>query len=183
MLPDNAKNLEEYIPGIGRYSAGAISSIAYGEHVPVVSQTAHLHQVVGSENRHYFMVDSLMGMFTVFSAASSPSTLTPKLKVPSTFSGRQRRRWLVVSLFPLLTTFNPSETIHSVGKKSGVLQHAGDVNQALIELGSTVCKVRDPDCKSCPLQSWCSAYKISATSEKYTVYLDLTPFFSFSDRI
>lgn len=38
---------------------------------------------------------------------------------------------------------------------------AGDVNQALIELGSTVCKPRDPDCNSCPLQRWCHAYQIA----------------------
>lgn len=37
-LPNNAKDMEANIPGIGRYSAGAICSIAYGERVPVVSQ-------------------------------------------------------------------------------------------------------------------------------------------------
>lgn len=35
-LPDNAKDMQANIPGIGRYSAGAICSIAYGEKVPVV---------------------------------------------------------------------------------------------------------------------------------------------------
>ena len=35
-LPDNAKDMEANIPGIGRYSAGAICSIAYGEKAPVV---------------------------------------------------------------------------------------------------------------------------------------------------
>ena len=34
----------------------------------------------------------------------------------------------------------------------------GDVNQALIELGSTICKVRDPACGACPLQRWCVAH-------------------------
>lgn len=34
----------------------------------------------------------------------------------------------------------------------------GDVNQALIELGATVCKVREPACAACPLQPWCGAY-------------------------
>jgi len=38
---------------------------------------------------------------------------------------------------------------------------AGDVNQALIELGSTVCKPRDPDCRGCPLRRWCRARQIS----------------------
>ena len=37
LLPDNAKDMQSKIPGIGRYSAGAICSIAYGEKVPVVS--------------------------------------------------------------------------------------------------------------------------------------------------
>ena len=37
LLPDNAKDMEAKIPGIGRYSAGAICSIAYGEKAPVVS--------------------------------------------------------------------------------------------------------------------------------------------------
>jgi len=34
----------------------------------------------------------------------------------------------------------------------------GNVNQALIELGSTVCKVKDPICESCPLKVGCGAY-------------------------
>lgn len=34
----------------------------------------------------------------------------------------------------------------------------GDINQALIELGSTVCKVRDPLCRACPLNGHCAAY-------------------------
>ncbi|KAG6865440.1 hypothetical protein C0991_002516 [Blastosporella zonata] len=40
-LPDNAKDMEANIPGIGRYSAGAISSIAYGEGVPVLDGNVH----------------------------------------------------------------------------------------------------------------------------------------------
>lgn len=36
-LPDNAKDMQAKISGVGRYSAGAICSIAYNECVPVVS--------------------------------------------------------------------------------------------------------------------------------------------------
>jgi A/G-specific adenine glycosylase len=39
--------------------------------------------------------------------------------------------------------------------------YPGDINQALIELGSTVCKVREPDCETCPLRAWCLAYAVS----------------------
>jgi A/G-specific adenine glycosylase len=36
-LPVNAERMQADMPGVGRYSAGAICSIAYGEQVPVVS--------------------------------------------------------------------------------------------------------------------------------------------------
>jgi len=40
--------------------------------------------------------------------------------------------------------------------------HPGDLNQAMIELGSTVCKVRDPMCASCPIQRHCHAYQVTS---------------------
>jgi A/G-specific adenine glycosylase len=40
-------------------------------------------------------------------------------------------------------------------------QYPGDINQALIELGSTVCKVRDPNCEACPLRHWCRAFTVT----------------------
>jgi A/G-specific adenine glycosylase len=39
-LPTNAKDMEANVPGIGRYSAGAICSISYNECVPVVCATS-----------------------------------------------------------------------------------------------------------------------------------------------
>ncbi len=42
-LLDNARDLEANIPGIGRYSAGAISSIAYGERAPAVRLGNPIH--------------------------------------------------------------------------------------------------------------------------------------------
>ncbi|MFP4624909.1 MAG: A/G-specific adenine glycosylase [Gemmatimonadota bacterium] len=33
----------------------------------------------------------------------------------------------------------------------------GDFNQALMELGATVCTPRNPDCAACPLADWCRA--------------------------
>ncbi len=41
-LPDNAKDMEAKIPGIGRYSAGAICSIAYNQCEPVVSDQSNV---------------------------------------------------------------------------------------------------------------------------------------------
>jgi A/G-specific adenine glycosylase len=37
-------------------------------------------------------------------------------------------------------------------------QRPGDFNQAIMELGATVCKSSSPDCARCPVQSLCQAY-------------------------
>lgn len=48
-------------------------------------------------------------------------------------------------------------------------EHPGDINQALIELGSTVCKVSDPGCDSCPLHAHCLAYEMMNIPDKHKV--------------
>lgn len=53
-LPDNAKDMEALIPGVGRYTAGAICSIAYNEQVPVVSRCRRLEYGLGSS--FFFLV-------------------------------------------------------------------------------------------------------------------------------
>lgn len=44
-------------------------------------------------------------------------------------------------------------------------QKPGDFNQALMELGATVCKARNPLCHTCPVQAWCLAYQSDRISE------------------
>ncbi|KAH0829201.1 DNA glycosylase [Lanmaoa asiatica] len=111
-LPDNAKDMQAKIPGIGRYSAGAICSIAYNQCVPVLD-------------------GNVIRLLTRFLALYAP----PKAK--------------------------KAQDILWAGAEAFVegSSHPGDVNQALIELGSTVCKVRDPTCGDCPLRPWCRAYQ------------------------
>ena len=56
-LPNDPETLEKEIEGVGRYTAGAICSMAYGVHTPVVSVMdrttllAHTHQVDGNIHR------------------------------------------------------------------------------------------------------------------------------------
>ncbi|PIL27683.1 hypothetical protein GSI_10836 [Ganoderma sinense ZZ0214-1] len=110
-LPDNAKDMESNIPGIGRYSAGAICSIAYNECVPVLDGNVHrlLSRVL---------------------ALHAPPKAKQTLDI----------LWAGASAF-----------VKDADRP-------GDLNQALIELGATVCKVRDPSCDVCPLQRSCAAY-------------------------
>ncbi|KAJ7695449.1 DNA glycosylase [Mycena rosella] len=117
-LPDNAKDMQANIPGIGRYSAGAICSIAYGENVPVLD---------GNVNR----------LLSRFLALHAPPKAKATLDV----------LWNAATAMVQDLSMNSTST-----------EYPGDVNQALIELGSTVCKARDPNCETCPLRPWCSAY-------------------------
>ncbi len=41
----------------------------------------------------------------------------------------------------------------------------GDWNQAVMELGETVCTPQNPRCKICPVAKWCRAYKLGLTGK------------------
>ncbi|KAF8180374.1 DNA glycosylase [Pholiota molesta] len=114
-------NMEAKIPGIGRYSAGAICSIAYGEQAPVLDGNVHR-------------------LLSRFLALHAP----PKAKA---------------TLDILWAGAKAMVEIHKSSSPPN-----SDAGLALIELGSTVCKVREPDCEACPLRTWCSAFRESTMS-------------------
>lgn len=128
-LPDNAKDMQAEISGIGRYSAGAICSIAYNQCVPVVGLLCTFRFRVLTDGSQ--LDGNVIRLLTRFLALYAP----PKAKQV------QDILWAGAEAF--------------VDGSS----HSGDINQALIELGSTVCKVRDPVCGNCPLRAWCRAYQ------------------------
>ncbi len=90
------------LPGVGRYTAGAVASIAFGEPVPAVDGNAR--RVLA---RYYALEDP------------SPAELEARAAA-------------------ILDPANP-----------------GEWNQALIELGATLCRPRNPDCAACPLRAGC----------------------------
>ena len=51
---------------------------------------------------------------------------------------------------------------------AGMLLHrkkSGDWNQAMMELGATVCTPRGPDCASCPVAQWCRALRLGRVED------------------
>lgn len=78
------------------------------------------------------------------------------------------------------------EKIKSITNEIIQETHPGDFNQALMELGATVCKPQNPMCNTCPLSVFCEARKnktqhlrpIKATRTKikalYTYYIIIT---------
>ena len=108
-LPKTAKDLQN-LPGIGRYTAGAISSIAFGLKAPVLD---------GNVKR------VLSRLFCI--------------KDNGATSASENRLW----------------------EKAGDLlpvRRPGDFNQALMELGATICIPKSPICQQCPVQTICKAF-------------------------
>lgn len=98
------------LPGVGRYTAGAIGSIAFGRPEPIVD---------GNVTR---VLARLLRIHTPVGASATT-----------------KRLWEEAA------RLIPSE-------------RPGDFNQALMELGATVCTPRRPRCDSCPLSAECSAF-------------------------
>lgn len=109
-FPTSAEELQK-LPGIGRYTAGAVASIAFGQRVPVLD-------------------GNVMRVFARLTDFADDVTQT----------SAQAHLW------GLAEAWLPERRV-------------GDYNQALMELGRTVCKPRLPLCASCPLQTTCAAYK------------------------
>ena len=112
-MPTNAAGWHK-IPGVGRYTAAAIASIAFGESVPLVD---------GNVER-------------VFARLTGCELTRPKLL-------SETWRWA-------------AEVLEA--------EHPGDWNQALMELGATVCRFANPLCDRCPLADICVALKDGRTS-------------------
>jgi A/G-specific adenine glycosylase len=108
-FPRTAEGLQK-LPGIGRYTAGAIASIAFGEAAPVLDGN-----VIRVFSRLIDLADDV-----------TQPTVKDRL-------WKLAEEWL------------PAE-------------RPGDYNQALMELGRTICKPRNPLCKACPIQAYCLAF-------------------------
>jgi len=116
-FPATAVGLQT-LPGIGRYTAGAIASIAFHERVAVLDGN-----VMRVLTRLYDIADDI------------------------TLSGTQRNLWtLAESLVPA--------------------ERSGDYNQAMMELGRTICKPQNPACMICPVSSYCLAYQHGTQNQR-----------------
>ncbi len=105
-LPDDADAIRQ-LPGIGRYTAGAVLSIAYGKDAAILDTNA------------------ARVLARVFGVATRGSK-----------SRLQRRLWMV------------AEAVTPAGR-------AADFNQAIMDLGATICRARQPECARCPVRGVC----------------------------
>ncbi len=107
-LPDDTVTLRR-LPGIGRYTAGAVLSIAYGKDEPILDTNA------ARVLRRWFGVRTRGGK-----------------------SAELRRLWA------LAAHVTPAGA-------------AGEFNQAIMDLGATVCQARRTACDACPVRRGCAS--------------------------
>jgi A/G-specific adenine glycosylase len=115
-LPARAEQLRQ-LPGIGRYTAGAIASIAFDERVALVD--GNVTRVLARFAALDDDMRSARGQAGVWALAEE---LVPR-------------------------------------------RDPGDFNQALMELGATVCTPTHPACGSCPLETRCQAARHGRVAE------------------
>ncbi len=104
------------LPGIGRYTAGAILSFAFDRPAPILEANSRrvLRRLLAAPGRPKNTSDSLLWEYA--------ERLVPR-------------------------------------------QQAGVFNQALMELGSLVCLIRDPQCRACPVRDYCNAHVLGIQDE------------------
>jgi A/G-specific adenine glycosylase len=105
-LPDDPTDMRR-LPGVGRYTAGAVLSIAYGKDAAILDTNA---------------ARVLSRVFAVGVRGSKGQ--------------RHRRLWSL------------AERVTPSGQ-------AGTFNQAIMDLGATVCRIRAPRCGDCPVRRLC----------------------------
>lgn len=125
------------LPGIGRYTAGAIASIAFGEPAPILD---------GNVKRIFARIFAMKEAIDTPKGEKRLWGLAEKL-VRSKVWGVGRTISLLPTPYPP-TRFSP-----------------GDFNQALMELGAAVCLPEKPHCNACPVKSFCRAFKRGRATE------------------
>ena len=116
-LPGEARLLRK-LPGVGRYTAGAIASIAFGCDEPTLD--GNIRRVLA----RYFNVSE-----------DARSTVG------------ERELWQLAA-----ENLPPGQ--------------AGEYNQALMDLGASICSPRTPDCVHCPLEDACQAKALGIQEQR-----------------
>ncbi|MCI8609530.1 MAG: A/G-specific adenine glycosylase [Firmicutes bacterium] len=158
------------LPGIGEYTAGAISSICFGQPCPAVD---------GNVLR---VMARIRNDFSDIKAPATKKEVSSFLKTiyPQEAVGEEGP---LVSYDGVHDASNNNATNKNEGPKPGTL--CGDLTQALIELGALVCVPNGaPHCKECPVSDFCQGLeagnieslpvksaKKPRRKEEYTVFI------------
>ena len=128
MIPADVKRLAS-LPGIGRYTAGAILSIAFDHRVTILEANTRR-------------------LYARLIAMSDDPTTTTAERTLHDFADR---------LLPPEPDSHNNDDKNEHSNSYGHAYPYGRLNQALMELGSLICTPREPSCLLCPVTRWCEA--------------------------
>jgi len=178
-LPTSSIELRT-LPGIGEYTAAAIASIAFGESVAVVDGNVErvLLRIAGSPqdsaastsarvrafiraqaqalipHTHTHQSDKLGAPFMQSHRMSGMEPTTPNRLRPAGVWDAEERIAIAASAHPASPAGEaddgPDTAAHAAATNA-----AGDHNQAMMELGATICLPRAPLCLQCPVYVLC----------------------------
>jgi A/G-specific adenine glycosylase len=158
-LPASSAELRT-LPGIGEYTAAAIASIAFGEAVAVVD--GNVERVI---LRLTGRADEATAAARAFVRAQAQA-LVPHARLLSSnldaqfVSGpisktRSAGVWDASERIALAASADPTAPAGGDRSHPPASNVAGDHNQAMMELGATVCLPRAPLCLQCPVYALC----------------------------
>ena len=138
------------LPGIGRYTAGAICSIAFNQAVPILDGNV------------------IRVLARIFGIAENP-----KDKETNARLWKLAAELVATSAKPDTTRSSRREEAHSeIGNRQSLLTSAATItgncsalNQSLMELGALVCTPRNPQCGICPARKLCVAFRENRITE------------------
>ncbi|CAK7220182.1 hypothetical protein SCUCBS95973_004071 [Sporothrix curviconia] len=129
LLPPDAATLEARVPGVGRYTAGAISAIVYGR--PAAMVDGNVIRVLSRQ----------LGMFADSKAEKELVDLL----------------WAAAEALVQTVARDGDDKMGGDAESAPISDRPGRWGQALMELGSTVCAPK-PDCAACPISSTCRVF-------------------------
>jgi A/G-specific adenine glycosylase len=151
-FPDNFDDVL-VLPGIGRYTAGAICSIAFNQPTPILDGNVIrvLTRVFGiaknpREKKTNAQLWRLAEELVVHASANNSRTRTSRLRYTSPHQGTKDE------------DEERSACSHFVLRPSYF-------NQSLMELGALICTPRQPQCPVCPVKKLCVAFQENRVAE------------------
>jgi A/G-specific adenine glycosylase len=151
------------LPGVGRYTAGAICSIAFNQPTPVLdgNVTRVLTRIFGiAENPR----DRKTGERLWELAGLLVRTAAGQRRAEPD-SGGLRRASRPGDCVRGRDTLMAGGTPAPLPAGSLEARNCSDLNQALMELGAVICTPRQPKCPDCPVRKQCMAFRQGRTDE------------------
>jgi A/G-specific adenine glycosylase len=160
------------LPGIGEYTAAAIASIAFGEPIAVLDGNVErvLLRVTAGPPAG---VTPSSAAGRAFVRATAQSLIPPVLSPAGNRAARTALRsapkaWSASDRIALAAAAEPAARPTGTADYPAPLERnpAGDHNQAMMELGATICLPRAPLCLQCPVYALCRTRGEHATTPR-----------------